>query len=83
MAERPFDEGGDRSRRMSSPSEKPRPSVGTGGPERRDVRPSAPFGTSEAAFGESKGPLLTFGWEGVLLWSTLGREELMFIVHIL
>ncbi len=55
-----------------------------GGPERRDpVRPGDAFGTAEADFGESKGPLLTFGWEGVLLWSTLGREELIFIVHIL
>lgn len=64
VAERLFDEGGDKSRRMSSPSEKPRPSDGTAGPERRDAGPDDPFGTSEAAFGESRGPLLTLGREG-------------------
>lgn len=64
MAERLFDEGGDRSRRMSSPSEKPRPSDGTAGPERRDAGPDNPFGTSEAAFGESRGPCLHWAVRG-------------------
>lgn len=48
-ADKFFEEGGDISSKISSPSEKPRPSVGTGGAERRDMGSADLLGTSEAA----------------------------------
>lgn len=56
--------GSDISRRISSPSENPRPRVGTVGALERRAGGEEPFGTSDAAFGERRAPLFIEGVAG-------------------
>lgn len=71
--------GGDMSSRISSPSAKPLPKLGTGGPERLHDGDEELFGTSEAAFGERRTGWFVEGLDGtkvlLLFCCTLRDEE--------
>lgn len=61
-AEMLFEHGrGDMSRKISSPSVKPRPKVGTGGEQRPGLSGEELLGTSDAAFGEGATALFVVG----------------------